>query len=85
MSAAKAVTSSWHRPSASATAGKNVAGQYRVAEPLDFFHFAKRRIGFTNWCWQPEPKPAKLQRQPAAMMPTSTSSRSAERRQPVLA
>ena len=27
---------------------KNVAGQYRVAEPQDFFHFAKRRTGFTS-------------------------------------
>ncbi len=37
--------------------GRNVVGEYLVAEPLDYFHFAEARLtGFTGWCYSPIPK-----------------------------
>ena len=34
--------------------GRNVAGEYLVAEPLDYFHFAEARLtGSTGWCYSP--------------------------------
>jgi hypothetical protein len=36
--------------------GRNVAGEYLVAEPLDYFHFAEAPDWFTGWCHSPIPK-----------------------------
>ena len=76
MSAAKAVTSSWHRPFALVTAAKNVAGQYSVAG--NFFHFAEA----PNWLYElvlarPEPKPKPAPEPEQAT--TSSSPRSSEK------
>ena len=38
--------------------GKNVAGQYLVVEPLDFFHFAEAPDWLYELVLQPEPQPA---------------------------
>ena len=67
MSAAKAATSSWRRPSASATDAKNVAGQYRVTEPLTSSSSPQRRTGSTIWCWRTEAEPKSRPKRTMAM------------------
>ncbi|MGC1531922.1 MAG: hypothetical protein WA832_14750 [Bradyrhizobium sp.] len=44
-------------PSVSAgDGGRNVAGEYLVAEPLDYFHFAEAPVGVYGSVLQPDPE-----------------------------
>ena len=42
--------------------GRNVAGEYLVAEPFDYFHFAEAPDWVTGWRYSPIPKQDPLPR-----------------------
>ena len=61
---------------------RNMAGQYCVAEPLDFFHFATA----SDWLYdlirkKPEPQPAPMPEQTATVTPLRPSRESKDRNQ----